>query len=162
MMELDLVTLTILANYAGRCIQNIRLKVKIYLLLQVLSISIFYGVTMFAFYWKKLVTEFSPTIPPIGNNHGWDLIDGTLPRAIMTEKLPAPEFSVDLTSCKCKKSKCGTKMCSCLRNGLKCTEVCLCDDCTNTDETGIFFKSWRLKWVGNLSVHHIYFIEYGR
>ena len=76
--------------------------------------------------------------PSIGDNHSWNLIEGSLPKAIMTYKLPAPELSIDLTTCKCKKSKWGTKKCSFLRNGLKCTEVCLCYDFTNTDETGIF------------------------
>ena len=33
--------------------------------------------------------------------------------------------------CKCNKSKCGSKYCECFENGVKCTDLCKCNGCTN-------------------------------
>ena len=47
--------------------------------------------------------------------------------------LPAPEAVLELVNCKCKKSKCQTRSCTCFKNNLRCTEACSCTDCANRD-----------------------------
>ncbi len=56
---------------------------------------------------------------------GWKL-DGTTLTPVMTDMAAAPET---LVRCKCKPSEnpCGTNVCSCHKNGLKC--VTACGDC---------------------------------
>ena len=51
----------------------------------------------------------------------------------MKDQLPAPEFSLELASCKCKKSKCSDKRCACFKLGFECSEVCGCTECENID-----------------------------
>lgn len=43
---------------------------------------------------------------------------------------PAPKAVLEFLSCQCKKS-CKLPTCSCLVNGLKCTDMCRLQDCTN-------------------------------
>ncbi|KAK3750403.1 hypothetical protein QZH41_005565 [Actinostola sp. cb2023] len=43
---------------------------------------------------------------------------------------PAPSAVLQLLSCKCKRS-CQPSNCSCIRNGLKCTDMCSLQDCQN-------------------------------
>lgn len=45
---------------------------------------------------------------------------------------PAPDYLLECTTCKCK-SGCQSKRCSCQKVQLKCTELCSCVDCSNTD-----------------------------
>lgn len=35
--------------------------------------------------------------------------------------------------CNCKKSNCLKKYCECFQMGVKCSELCKCDDCKNCD-----------------------------
>ena len=81
--------------------------------------------------WKALSQEFLFTSPST-TDHGWETIDDKL-IPIMTDESPAPDFSIELNSCGCQKTKCKTEKCSCLQNGLKCTDICNCLDCENVD-----------------------------
>ena len=65
-----------------------------------------------ALMWNRASACFSPNIPTIGPEYGWNIENGQL-TAIMTDMLPAPEFSLELSSCACKKTKCDSKQCSC-------------------------------------------------
>lgn len=49
------------------------------------------------------------------------------------DRLPAPEAVLQLLACKCKRA-CELPRCECLRNGLKCTDLCTLKDCTNQPE----------------------------
>ena len=49
----------------------------------------------------------------------------------MSDELPAPEFSLELTICRCKKTHCANNQCSCRKHKLVCTEACLCTTCDN-------------------------------
>ena len=53
----------------------------------------------------------------------------------MTDKLPAPEFTLELAECKCKKTKCSDNRCACFKLNLRWTEACGCNckDCENYD-----------------------------
>ena len=74
--------------------------------------------------WKKLTgNDLDP------KQWGWKL-DGTVLIPIMTDFNAAPESLLKFVRCKCKlssKNPCGTNMCSCRKNGLKC--VTACEDC---------------------------------
>ena len=76
--------------------------------------------------WKRLTVELNPVLPQLAEN-GWD----AELTPIMTDELPAPESSLELTICKCNKTHCTTKQCSCLKNNLQCTEACHCKSCEN-------------------------------
>ena len=81
--------------------------------------------------WKSLCKDFNPEIEDPTDN-GWEECEGKLV-AIMTDQLPAPEYSIELNSCKCKKTRCVKGKCSCSSNGLKCTDLCKCLDCENIE-----------------------------
>ena len=81
--------------------------------------------------WKSLSSNFNPEIEGPTDN-GWEEQDGRF-LAIMTDQLPAPEYSIELNSCNCKKTKCTKGKCGCSRNGLKCTDLCKCIDCENVE-----------------------------
>ena len=76
--------------------------------------------------WKRSIISLDPTLPNLVGN-GWD--KDSVP--IMTDELPAPEFSLELTICGCKKSHCANNQCSCRKNKLLCTEACHCISCEN-------------------------------
>ena len=42
----------------------------------------------------------------------------------------APDSVLNLINCKCKQS-CATRRCSCLKNGLSCSDLCQCENCEN-------------------------------
>eukprot|EP00795_Rhopilema_esculentum_P008785 gene8785-14815_t len=46
-------------------------------------------------------------------------------------ELPAPQSVLELIKCGCKGRCKGRENCSCLKNGLSCTELCKCADCEN-------------------------------
>ena len=50
-----------------------------------------------------------------------------------TTQLPAPEQLLELISCRCKRG-CQSRQCSCLANGMLCTDACQCSDCTNSKD----------------------------
>ena len=86
--------------------------------------------------WKTLLLSLNPNLPNMIGN-GWD--SNLMP--VMTDELPAPEFSLELTVCGCKKTHCINKQCSCFKLKLKCTDACHCLDCENEassfDEIGL-------------------------
>jgi hypothetical protein len=49
----------------------------------------------------------------------------------MSQK-PAPDSILEFSLCGCKKSGCKNNMCSCVANGLKCTDICGCTQCLNS------------------------------
>ena len=69
-----------------------------------------------------------PEIPlPLGC--GWCTEDGRL--AIDWKGgLPAPKAVLELLSCQCSRF-CKLPSCSCMANGLECTDLCRFQDCTN-------------------------------
>ena len=77
-------------------------------------------------HWKKLIHEDSQLDP---EQWGWKL-DGSKLTPVMTDIAAAPETLLKFVQCKCKLSSrnpCGTNVCSCRKNGLKC--VTACGDC---------------------------------
>ena len=44
--------------------------------------------------------------------------------------LPAPTAVIELISCMCKKA-CNDDSCDCIRNGLKCSDLCRLTTCSN-------------------------------
>ena len=62
--------------------------------------------------WKRSILSFHPTLPDCCVDQGWNIEDGKL-AAVMTDILPAPEFCIEMISCKCKKSKYVTNQCGC-------------------------------------------------
>ncbi|KAL5262839.1 hypothetical protein ACHWQZ_G001063 [Mnemiopsis leidyi] len=76
--------------------------------------------------WKHYIIILNPPLPSLIGN-GWD----ENLASVMTDELPAPEISLELTVCKCKKSKCYNNQCSCHKNKLSCTEACQCNSCEN-------------------------------
>lgn len=87
--------------------------------------------------WKKLVCTDMQMDP---QKWGWKLDDklGMIP--VMTDIGPAPETLLNFVRCKCKLSSrnpCGSNLCSCRRNGLKCVTACgdcRGENCKNSEE----------------------------
>ena len=81
-----------------------------------------------AFLWKKAL---QPRIEQEPVNHGWQLNEGRL-EIVWTDLAPAPQAVMELVCCGCR-GNCQTRRCSCVGNGLPCTEACTCsEDCTNS------------------------------
>ena len=80
--------------------------------------------------WRRSL-QCSPQIPsPIGS--GWCLKDGKLTIDWMNGE-PAPKAVLELLSCQCKRV-CQLPSCTCLANGLHCTDMCRLRECTNQPE----------------------------
>ena len=67
---------------------------------------------------------------PVG--HGWVQEDGKLSIKWMSGE-PAPAALPEFLSCSCARS-CKLPTCTCLRNGLKCTDMCRLRNCSNCAE----------------------------
>ena len=77
--------------------------------------------------WKRSLQR-CPLIPsPFGC--GWCPEDGSLAIDWM-DRLPAPKAVLELLSCQCSRS-CKLPSFSYMANGLKCTDLCRLQDCTN-------------------------------
>ena len=63
---------------------------------------------------------------------GWLLKDGKLEVQWTDQPFIPPSLS-EITSCKCKKGRCGNRRCKCVNVGLLCSDVCNCIDCENHD-----------------------------
>ena len=50
--------------------------------------------------WKLSTTSFRPQLPDI-KDHGWNIVDNLL-CPIMTDELPAPQYSIEMVNCSCK------------------------------------------------------------
>ena len=80
--------------------------------------------------WKRSL-QSCPQVPsPVGS--GWCLEDGKLTIDWMSGE-PAPQAVLELLSCQCSRI-CKLPGCTCLTNGLKCTDLCRLQDCTNRRE----------------------------
>ncbi|XP_071822275.1 uncharacterized protein [Apostichopus japonicus] len=77
----------------------------------------------------KLCFEQFPEVPP-PISHGWKVVDDNLDIDWM-DCPPAPDSVLEFVQCGCKKSKCRQRICSCVQNGLPCTDLCHCSDCDN-------------------------------
>ena len=76
-------------------------------------------------------SERCPDIPsPVGS--GWCTEDGKLVIDWMGDQ-PAPQAVLEVLSCQCSRS-CKLPSCSCVVNGLKCTDMCRLQDCTKKPE----------------------------
>jgi hypothetical protein len=84
--------------------------------------------------WQRLSTGVLAA-----EDWGWKLSAGKLV-PVKTDQAPAPDDLLTVIRCGCKMSSrntCGSSMCSCRRNGLKCVSACSdChgNDCCNTDQ----------------------------
>ena len=82
-----------------------------------------------AYIWKHALEARIEIPDPQG--HGWSQVDENL-IIDWTNLPPAPESVLEFISCGCK-GRCDSRRCSCVRNGLPCTDVCSCqDECLNT------------------------------
>ena len=80
-----------------------------------------------SFLWKKALQSRIEQEPV---NHGWQLKEGHL-EIVWTNLAPAPQAVMELVCCGCH-GNCQTMRCSCVGNGLPCTEACTCpEDCMN-------------------------------
>ena len=73
--------------------------------------------------WEKLTHEDLQLDP-----EHWDWkLDCTALTPVMTDMTAAPETLLKCVRCKCKlssRNRCGTNVCSCRKNGLKCVTAC--------------------------------------
>ena len=80
--------------------------------------------------WRRSL-QSCPQVPsPVG--HGWVEEDGNLSIKWMCGE-PAPAVLLEFLSCSCARS-CKLPTCTCLANGLKCTDMCRLRDCNNRAE----------------------------
>ncbi len=81
----------------------------------------------------KSYISSKPNLPPLEQN-GWESSPeaGYLP--IKCLEKPAPRAVLELVKCGCR-GACESVHCSCLKNGLLCTALCKCQDCSNMGET---------------------------
>ena len=80
------------------------------------------------FVWKQCLEQF-PDIPDL-EDHGWKYENGSV-SIIWMNGPPAPEAVLNLLSCNCSR-RCTEGNCSCLMNGLKCTDMCKLKNCDNS------------------------------
>ena len=78
---------------------------------------------------KHATTPILASPSPVG--HGWKLEDNKLQIVWGTQE-PAPESILECVHCKCQKGY-ETRRCSCYKSDLKCTELCQCNSCENSD-----------------------------
>ena len=83
--------------------------------------------------WRRSLQP-QPVVPS-PNGQGWSVDSSNSITVNWLTLLPAPQQLLELVSCSCKKG-CSTGLCSCCRNGMPCTDVCQCVDCTNRQDEG--------------------------
>ena len=72
---------------------------------------------------------------PSPAGHGWSLEEDRLVVNWMSGE-PAPVDMLELLSCRCKR-RCQLPNCTCLSNGLQCTDFCTLKDCDNEHESPV-------------------------
>ena len=77
--------------------------------------------------WKSSRLQFPKYCDP--TTLGWEK-SGDVLIPILTNEPPAPEVVTEISLCKCK-TGCSTMRCTCKKNSLTCTEMCLCTGCEN-------------------------------
>ena len=81
-----------------------------------------------AFLWKKALQARIDQEPV---NYGWQLKEGRL-EIVWTDLASASEAVMELVCCGCR-GTCQTRRCSCVGNGLPCTEACTySEECMNS------------------------------
>jgi hypothetical protein len=68
--------------------------------------------------------------------HGWIVTENCISTRWMTQD-SAPSELLKIASCRCKKTKCKTKHCSCCSCVVSCTELCSCEACKNVADTQV-------------------------
>lgn len=85
--------------------------------------------------WRRCL-EKDPQVPsPVGR--GWKIERGEEVEQLVVhwmEGQPAPDAVLDLLACNCAK-KCALPKCTCMANGLRCTDMCKLADCDNQAST---------------------------
>ena len=83
----------------------------------------------------KSYISVMPKLPQLEQN-GWEVSsdEGYLPIKCLNK--PAPETVLELVKCGCR-GQCQSANCWCLRNGLSCTVLCKCTDCSNADKLNL-------------------------
>ena len=77
--------------------------------------------------WTKLLFPASSDLNP--EEYGWEYdTNNNSYETVMTYQLAVPKHIVELCICKCK-TGCEPLRCSCKKNDLVCTEMCMCNDC---------------------------------
>jgi len=71
---------------------------------------------------------------PSPHNNGWLLKENELFIHWMSRD-PAPQSVLLNIRCKCGSSRCHTKKCSCLSANLSCTDMFLCQNCDNMNDS---------------------------
>ena len=85
--------------------------------------------------WYQATVMQQQPFDPIKFGYYKDTRDQMLP--VTTKVLPAPQAIIELVRCQCKTNH-STQRCSCRRNNLPCTELCLCDiECANDEDSNI-------------------------
>ena len=89
--------------------------------------------------WRQSLEACPDIPPPVGK--GWSLDTGSdgVPRLSINWMAgqPAPLAVLELLSCKCSR-KCSLPDCPCMKNGLRCTDMCRLDACENREEENDF------------------------
>ena len=81
--------------------------------------------------WKKSHVPHQNLRNP--EDYGWKwLISPSWYEVVAALLPPAPESIIHLTMSGCK-AECKTQRCKCKKNGLKCSEMCKCQDCENLE-----------------------------
>ena len=82
----------------------------------------------------------NPTIRvPVPSDYGWEQKEhGLCLQADSVENMSKQKSFYDaiMRKCGCKTSQCLTGRCCCKKAGSKCTELCACLNCENTDHSG--------------------------
>ena len=68
--------------------------------------------------WARCLQPKQNILSVSGN--GWYVKDGDT-ETVLIHKEPAPKGHIELTACSCKKSACGSRVCTCRQNELACT-----------------------------------------
>ena len=81
--------------------------------------------------WRRCLQAKPTDIESGPNDHGWE-VKGNEISIVWMHQPPAPDAILALISCGCK-TGCSTskRLCSCVKNGLPCTDACKCTDCVN-------------------------------
>ena len=81
--------------------------------------------------WRRCL-EQDPQVPrPFGRGWNIEMEEGAEQLVVdWMDGQPAPRAVLDLLACKCPR-KCVLPNCECLKNGLKCTDMCRLRDCEN-------------------------------
>ncbi len=85
--------------------------------------------------WCQATVMQQQPLDPLQFGYYMDTDGQLLP--LTTKVLPAPQAIIELVRCQCR-TNCSTQRCSCRRNNLSCTELCVWDiDCANDEDCNI-------------------------